>query len=54
MDSAKNGKWIIPFKKFGMFRMKLNIGKTTTRKNITASKEFVDIMMSGFVFMGHI
>ena len=22
MDSAKNGRWIIPFKKFGMVRVK--------------------------------
>ena len=23
MDSAENGRWIIPFKKFGMIRVKL-------------------------------
>ena len=43
MDSAKNGRWIIPFKKFSMIRV--NNGnktslptRTTTRLGITNTK----------------
>ena len=51
MDSAKKVRWIIPFKKFGMVRVKdLPVGKIVKLHNEKDRKQYVHSMAVSVIF----